>query len=123
MTTGSDIRAEVLALFADGYGGALTLSRAQPGTYNPATGETAAAGAPLTIPGKGKVGDYRDGVIDGELIKVNDRRCTFIPDDFVSIPEIGDTFVDPIDSRSYSVVNVRRRQLGLDYIAFTLQVR
>lgn len=122
MSTGSDIRAEVLALFADGYGGALTLSRNTPGTYDPATGETA-AGSTASIPGKGKVGDYRDGVVDGELIKRGDRRCTFIPDDFASIPQIGDTLVDPIDSRTYAVVNVQRRQLGLDYIAFTLQVR
>ena len=122
MSRGTEMRADVLALFADGYGGAMTLARNTPGAYDENTGLTA-AGSSSTFTGKGKIGDYRDGVIDGDLIKQGDRRITFIPDADTTIPQVADTITDPLDSRVYAVVSVRRRQLGLDWIAFTLQVR
>lgn len=125
MTVGTDLRAEILALFVGGsgepaYGRTLTMGRITPGAYDPETGATAAS-TPSSQAGKGKIGDYDDKVIDGTLIRTGDRLCTFLPDDAAFRPAVGDSVVDGADT--YTVVSIKQRELGGDWIAFTLQVR
>lgn len=120
MTVGTDLRAKVLALFNAGYGRTMTMGRITPGAYDPETGETAAPST-ASQTGKGKIGDYDDKVIDGTLIRTGDRLCTFLPDLSTFRPAVGDSVVDGSDT--YTVVSIKQRELGGDWIAFTLQVR
>lgn len=119
MSIGSDMRADLVALFIpEGYGRTLKLRRVNAGTYDVETGD-----APQTTTDKdgvGKIGSYADRLVDGANIRRGDRLCTFIPNDATVVPEEEDRIVD--GAEVYQVVNVKKREIN-DFIAYTLQVR
>jgi hypothetical protein len=148
MSSGTDMRLILRDTLLQ-YGRALTISMAIQGEYDPETGQTAPA-TTLNVDGLARVGDYRDGVIDGTLIQTGDRRVTWQPiysgdtnspvltphdddspfDDETEysqdnlgafVPNITDTI--EIDGKVYAIMNVKKRELEGDWISYTLQVR
>jgi hypothetical protein len=101
-------------------GVAMTVTRGTPGAYDPTTG---AVGAPTSVDysGVGRLGSYSDMEIDGTLIKANDRKATFVSLDTTFVPQISDRLT--VGTDVYSVVSLKPRELGGEYICFTLQVR
>lgn len=120
MSAGSDLRASALQLLRD-FGRSLTLRQTTPGTYNPADGSTSAP-PPIDYTGVGRIGDYRDSVIDGQLIRQGDRRCTIILDNSSVLPSVGDTVLIGGTPR-YTVVRVQVREVSGVTVVHTLQLR
>lgn len=115
----NDLYASALGLLTDN-GEPMTISRVTPGSYDPSTGST---GSPTTVvyPGQGRLGNYSDMAVDGTVIQQFDRRVTFVavPDDFV--PKIGDRLT--VGPDVYSIINLKPREIGGNWVCFTLQAR
>lgn len=121
----SSARADLIDTFTD-YGRALTVQRPLAGTYDPATGEvtygTGQTSATMSsYPGIGRLGTYRDDLVDGARIKQNDRVATFIPTDLAFVPQVDDRLVAGSDV--YAIVSIKTRELGGEPICYTLQIR
>lgn len=119
MTIATDLQADMAALMAD-TGRAMTLKREVAGTYDPTTGETS-SNVETLFTGNGRLGSYSDIVTNGTLIKQNDRRATFVPDDLTNVPQVGDILA--VGSDSYSIINVKEREIAGQFHGFTMQVR
>lgn len=119
MTEASVLRDDLTNEFNE-IGVAMTVTRGTPGAYDPTSG---AVGAPTSIdyPGVGRLGSYSDMAIDGTLIKANDRKATFVSSDTTFIPAINDKLT--VGADVYAVISLKPRELGGEYICFTLQVR
>ena len=118
MSDAGDLRESLVAMLSE-FGRAVSIERVTPGAYDPSTGDTSAAST-VTYNGLGRVGTYSDFLINNELITQNDRKVTFVPDDPTFVPVINDRL---IADATYSVMSVKPRELGGEWISFTLQVR
>jgi hypothetical protein len=120
MTIAADLHRDIASFLTD-MGRAVTLRRLTPGTYDPATGSGGSA-TTTDYTGKARIGDYSDAVKNGTLIKENDRKATFQPDNTAIVPAIGDSLI--VGSDTYAVVNaMKTRELGGTAICYTLQLR
>jgi hypothetical protein len=120
MSEASELRAELTALFAPtAYGRAMTVTRTTPGAY----ADDGSAGAPTTttFAGVGRVGNYRDALIDGTRILNGDRQITFVPDNIAYRAEPGDTIT--VGADVYAIIAHKLREIGGELISYTLQVR
>ena len=125
MSEASRLRAELVRLFGGDKGRALTIRRITPGTYVPATGATGAA-TETDYTGTGRLGTYADSVIDGTLIRADDRKVTWVPGTaaLAFLPRPGDLVIAGADTDDiYSVITVKTRELAAENICHTLQVR
>ena len=121
MSEATALRADLARELA-ARGQAVSVTRTEPGTYDPTTG-SAAAETPVVHTGLGRVGNYSDRLIDGTNIRRGDRLVTWQPDleseTFVpresDIVSYGDT--------SAVVVSVKVREVGGEWFAYTLQIR
>lgn len=118
MSEGTDLRAQVQDLLLE-FGRDVTLTRSTLGTYNNTTGEAAETEADYS--GRGRVGMYRDRMVDGTLIRATDRRVTWQPDDGSFIPQEGDRVTFGEELRT--VIRITTREIGGDWVVYTLQVR
>jgi len=118
MSAGDDLRTSLLEMLGE-FGRAMSIERVTPGAYDQSTGATAAE-TTTTYAGMGRAGNYRDALVDGVMIKQQDRRVTFVPDDPTFIPAANDRLVS--DS-TYVVIRSDPREIGGEWISFTLQVR
>lgn len=120
MSAGSDLRASTLQMLTE-YGRQLTLRQSMPGTYSPVDGSTSAPTA-TDYNAIGRIGDYRDTVVDGQLVRQGDRRCSIIFDNSSVIPAVGDTLLIGGTPR-YTVVRVQVREVSGVTVVHTLQLR
>lgn len=119
MSSALENRAQIAAMLAE-EGIDVTIRRVVAGTYDPTTGATA-AGTTTNYTGRGRLGSYSDRMIDGNRIKVGDRRLTFQPADWGYIPRLGDVVTVPI---GYAVVGpIQVRELGGVSFSYTAQLR
>lgn len=102
------------------YGGTMTVCRIVPGAYDASTGAVAASNT-TNYTGLGRLGNYRDALVTGELIKQNDRRVTFVPDDATFVPQVDDLLTNGSDV--YTVINSKPREIGGSWICYSMQVR
>lgn len=126
MTIGDDLGTSLRELLGD-FGQPMTIQRSTPGAYDPTSGNT---GAPTiaVYSGVGRLGNYRDAVVDGTIIQQNDRRVTWQPDEECAdfIPRIGDQVIvtgEPAGVPPFAVMDLDPRQVAGVWIGFTLQVR
>lgn len=119
MTTGSELRRDVLGLFRSDMGRQLGLIKTATGDYDPDTGAATATTAPHR--GRGKIGDYNDRLVDGTSILAGDRLCTWLPEQESIVPTIGDKIVD--GSTHWSIIRVKTRELSGVVATYTLQLR
>ena len=121
MGEGALLRAD-LARELQTRGREINITRTTPGTYDQDAGTTGTS-TEETHHGRGRVGNYRDSQVDGELIRRGDRVVTWQPDvDHESfVPKEKDvvSFGDEIAS----IVSVKRREVGEEWFAYTLQIR
>lgn len=120
MSEASRLRAELRRTFAaTAYGRAITVRRTTPGAY--AQDGSAGAATTTDYAGVGRIGNYRDALIDGTRILNTDRRVTFIPTNEAFRAQPGDLVI--VGSDTYAVIDHMLREIGGELIAYTLQVR
>lgn len=93
----------------------MTLRRTPTGGSEPWNPEP---GTPQTFPGVGALLDYRDGLIDGTLILVGDRKAECV---FDEPPQTGD-ILETV-SGDYRVMRVTAASPAGIAVKYTLQVR
>lgn len=120
MTSAIALREEVRRLLL-AEGRAMSVRVNTPGTYDEASGATSTPSS-TTIEGRGRVGTYRDFVVaqSNGLILLGDRVCTFQPNNWASVPNVGNELVD--GSKRYSIVGIKVRELD-EVICYTFQLR
>lgn len=126
MSVASSLRADVLRTMGPGIGRDMTVLRPVTGIYDPETGAVVypsgtVEGDQESYPGRGRLGNYRDALVDGLLIKQNDRRVTIVMTDTSFLPQVNDRLQAGDDV--YVIQNVQPREFDGEWICFTLQVR
>jgi len=119
MSIGDDLQGDVAQALIE-FGRAVTLRKIVPGAYNEADGSTAAA-TTTDHATTGLLLAYSDRVVDGELIKQNDRRCILKVQGLSVAPEINDRVV--VGSDVYTVISFKTVEIGGVVVLYTLQVR
>lgn len=127
MSSASQIRIDLISLFTD-EGRSLRVRRNEGTSYDPTQGIVPESTDDEEFEGIGRIGNYRDAVIDGNQIKKGDRRVTFIPSETDYFDPLFDARVGDIvetinQSEQYYVVDAQKRELGGELISWTLQVR
>lgn len=84
-----------------------TLTRENPGTYDPITDSYTGGGADSTFTTEGIVESYSDKMIAEGLVEQNDRKILLIAKPLGTTPKAGDTIT--IESEIYTVVGVPER--------------
>lgn len=125
MSIASSLRADVLRTMGT-YGRDMTVLRPVTGVYDPETGgmvypSGTSEGDLESFHGRGRLGTYRDALVDGELIKQNDRLCTIVMTDTAFVPEVNHRLT--VGEDTYVIQNVKPREFGGEWICFSLQVR
>jgi hypothetical protein len=101
------------------FGVGVTMSRAVPGAYDPATGAPAAP-TTTTQAVKMVVLDFPQSYIDGTLIRAGDRRV-LVSALGINPPQAGDTF--PWNGQTLVVINSKALGPSGANVLFTLQAR
>ena len=124
MTTGTQLQFDVKALLNE-HGQDVTFRRVTEGSYNPATGTTAASS---TSDETVKVAflQYRVDLVDGVNIQRGDRKAVMSAFDtsgaaLSKTPQTGDQLVGV--GQTVQMVDVQRIQSGGNDLAFVCQVR
>jgi hypothetical protein len=100
---------------------AATLVKRTPGTRDPTNPGGGTQPTEVSYSCRGFVDDYKTGHIDGDLVKVGDRKVTLLGDTISRgsvVPSANDKVT--IEGRTYSVVAVTRDP---DAATYTLQAR
>ncbi len=90
------------------YGTTVTLRRYQPGTYDPASGESSPTWSQYSL--AGLVRDYRQEQVDGSLVQSGDRELVLAGEDHVPAPAPGDRVL--LADAAYTVVQVKTLEPG-----------
>src|SRR4051794_12381952 len=121
MALADDLQNDIAAVLDDpDFGRVVTLRKKTAGTYDPATGSGGSASSADYVT-RGIVLGYRDGVIDGTLIKHGDRKVILKVKDLAAVPTVGAQMI--VGADTYTIVNVKTGELGGTAFVYTLQVR
>lgn len=123
MSSAAILRANLLTHFGPGgrHPCALTYRLHFAGPYDKRTGGVRGPDFDTDYDGWGRVGNYADKLIDGQMIQRGDRLVTFIPDDLTVDVTIGGTLIRGDDN--FRVIDVKKRELEAELICYSLQVR
>lgn len=116
-----ELQGDIAELLDDpDYGRDITLRKIMPGTYDPTTGTTGTA-TNADYATRGLILGYRDSVIDGTLIKAQDRKCVTKVKGLSATPDVDDQVL--VGPDLYTVVSFKTIELGGTVILYTLQLR
>lgn len=121
MSLATDLQGDIAELLDNpDYGRDITLRKATKGSYDPATGQLASL-TTTDYATRGLLLRYRDAVIDGTIIKQQDRKCVVKVKGLAATPEVEDRVI--VGPDTYTVINFKTIELGGTVVLYTLQVR
>lgn len=120
MSLALDLQGDVAALLDDAdFGRDATFNSLSAGSYDEDTGAVVKSFAPTSC--RVMLLNYSDRVIDGELIRVGDRKAILSARDVADPPKTGDTLV--VGATTYNIVAAKMIELAGTNVLFVAQVR
>lgn len=120
MSLATDLQGDVAALLDDpDFGRTATFISKTGGSYDDTTGGITVTSSNFSV--RVMLLGYRDGLVDGELIRRGDRKVILKAKSFSAVPKADDQLT--LAGVTYNVIASKPIELAGTYVVFILQVR